>query len=71
MGLYDTHGRPDSKHVHGDGRLRGRMLGSKRGTGSREAGRWLLRSGIIQRVRGGYALDVIRFPSRDSLRHLL
>jgi hypothetical protein len=71
MGLYSTMGRPDPKHVHPDGRLRGRMLGSKRGSGSREAGRWLLRAGIIQRVRGGYALDISRFPTRDSLRHLL
>lgn len=71
MGLYDTHGRPDAKRVHGDGRLRGRMIGSKRGSGSREAGRWLLRAGIIKRVRGGYALDIARYPARDSLRHLL
>ena len=71
MGLYDTHGRPDPKRVHGDGRLRGRMIGSKRGSGSREAGRWLLREGIIKRVRGGYALDTEMYPARDSLRHLL
>ena len=71
MGLYGTHGRPDPRHVHTDGRLRGRMIGSKRGSGSRDAGRWLLRAGIIKRVRGGYALDVDRYPSRDSLRHLL
>lgn len=71
MGLYDTHGRPDPKRVHADGRLRGKMLGSKRGSGSRDAGRWLLRAGIIKRVQGGYALDVGRFPHRDSLRHLL
>ena len=71
MSLYDTQGRPDSARVHSDGRLRGRMLGSKRGTGSPEAGRWLLRAGIVKRVRGGYALDLERFPNRDSLRHLL
>lgn len=71
MGLYSTVGHPDPKRVHADGRLKQRMLGSKRGSGSREAGRWLLRAGIIQRVRGGYALDVGRFPTRDSLRHLL
>lgn len=71
MALYDTHGRPDPKRVHGDGRLKIKMCGSKRGAGSRDAGRWLLRAGIIKRVRGGYALDVARFPTRDSLRHLL
>ena len=71
MALYDTHGRPDAKRVHGDGRLKIKMCGSKRGAGSQDAGRWLLRAGIVKRVRGGYALDVARFPSRDSLRHLL
>lgn len=71
MSLFDTQGRPDNARVHPDGRLRGRMLGSKRGTGSPEAGRWLLRAGIIQRVRGGYALDLDKFPTRDALRHLL
>lgn len=71
MSLYDTHGRPDSKRVHSDGRLRVKMCGSKRGSGSREAGRWLLRVGIVRRVAGGYALDVSKFPHRDSLRHLL
>lgn len=71
MSLYDTQGRPDNTRVHSDGRLRGRMLGSKRGTGSPEAGRWLLRAGIIQRVRGGYAVDLEKFPTRDALRHLL
>jgi hypothetical protein len=71
MGLFDTQGRPDPSRVHSDGRLRGRMIGSKRGSGSPEAGKWLLRAGIIQRVRGGYAIDLERFPTRDSLRHLL
>lgn len=71
MSLYDTQGRPDSKRVHTDGRLKIRMCGSKRGAGSRDAGRWLLREGIIERVRGGYALDLDKFPHRDSLRHLL
>ena len=71
MGLYGTDGRPDSSRVHSDGRLRLRMIGSKRGSGSPEAGKWLLRAGIIQRVRGGYALDVGKYPARDSLRHLL
>lgn len=71
MSLYSTMGKPDPKRVHADGRLKLRMIGSKRGSGSREAGRWLLRAGIIQRVRGGYALDVGRFPTRDSLRYLL
>lgn len=71
MSLYDTQGRPDNQRLHTDGRLRGKMLGSKRGSGSPEAGRWLLREGIVKRVRGGYALDLTRFPNRDSMRHLL
>lgn len=71
MGLYDTRGRPDPKRLHADGRLKIRMIGSKRGSGSRDAGRWLLRAGIIRRVRGGYALDISRYPTRDSLRHYL
>lgn len=69
--LYDTAGRPDRKRVHADGRIKVRMIGSKRGSGSREAGRWLLRQGIIKRVPGGYALNLDHYPNRDSLRHLL
>lgn len=71
MGLYNTLGRPDPKRVQEDGRLKIKMLGSKRGAGSREAGKWLLREGIIQRVQGGYALNVDSYPTRDTLRHLL
>lgn len=71
MSLYNTVGRPDPQRVHPDGRLRLKMIGSKRGSGSREAGIWLLRAGIIQRVKGGYRLDVNRFPTRDSLRSYL
>ena len=71
MGLYSTTGQPDPKRVHEDGRLKIKMCGSKRGAGSRDAGRWLLRAGIIKRVRGGYALDVAKYPHRDTLRYLL
>lgn len=71
MGLYDTKGRPDPQRVHPDGRLKIKMCGSKRGSGSREAGVWLLRVGIIRRVKGGYRLDIDRYPTRDALRHLL
>lgn len=71
MTLYDTLGKPDPTRLHPDGRLRGRMIGSKRGSGSREAGRWLLREGIIKRVQGGYALQLDKYPTRDTLRHLL
>ncbi|MGP1666835.1 MAG: hypothetical protein ACTS5I_13170, partial [Rhodanobacter sp.] len=41
MSLYATNGLPSSKRVHADGRLRVKMCGSKRGAGSRDAGRWL------------------------------
>lgn len=71
MSLYDTRGRPDPSRVHPDGRLKIRMLGSKRGSGGRDAGRWLLQQGIIRRVAGGYALQIDDYPTRDSLRHLL
>lgn len=71
MGLYKTDGRPDPQRVHPGGRLKIRMIGSKRGSGSREAGLWLLQAEIIQRVRGGYRLNVEQYPTRDSLRHLL
>lgn len=71
MSLYGTNGQPSSKHVHADGRLKQKMLGSKRGSGSRDAGRWLLKERIIERVPGGYRLNLALFPNRDSLRHLL
>lgn len=64
MSLYGTNGKPD-------GRLSGRMIGSKRGSGSRDAGRWLLKERIIERVSGGYRLNLRDYPNRDSLRHLL
>jgi hypothetical protein len=71
LGLFDTHGRPDAKKLHPDGRLAGRMIGSKRGSGSRDAGLWLLRERIIEKVPGGYRLNIRDYPTRDSLRHLL
>jgi hypothetical protein len=71
MSLYSTVGFADSKRVHSDGRLKIRMCGSKRGVGSRDAGIWLLREGIIERVRGGYRLNIEKFPTRDSLRSYL
>lgn len=71
MSLFDTRGNPDGKRLHPDGRLKIKMCGSKRGSGSREAGLWLLREGIIRRVRGGYALAVDKYPTRDSLRMYL
>lgn len=71
MGLYATNGKPDPKKLHPDGRLAGRMIGSKRGAGSRDAGRWLLKERIIERVSGGYRLRIDSYPTRDSLKHLL
>jgi hypothetical protein len=47
------------------------MIGSKRGSGSRDAGLWLLRERIIEKVPGGYRLNIRDYPTRDSLRHLL
>lgn len=71
MSLFDTRGNPDGKRLHPDGRLKVRMCGSKRGAGSRDAGRWLLKERIIERVPGGYRLNLAHFPNRDSLKHLL
>lgn len=73
--LYrDSDGRPDPEKVvtEGDkaGWIRGKMLGSKRGSGSREAGLWLLHRGVVRQVAGGYALDIKRFPHRGALRRL-
>src|SRR5690606_2649445 len=70
-GLYTRYGTPDPRQVLmvGDdrGRLRGRRIGSKRGGGSREAGLWLLRKNVVQRVRGGYRFNVDSFPTRAAL----
>lgn len=75
VGLYDAGGYPDRRKVQmvGEdmGRLMVRMPGSKRGGGSREAGLWLLRKGVIVRVRRGYALAVDRFPTVIDVRRLL
>lgn len=70
-GLYDANGNPDRHKVQADGRLKIRMIGSKRGGGSRESGLWLLRQGVIVRVRRGYALAVDRFPNVADVRRLL
>ena len=75
--LYDRTalGAPDPRKVQlsGEslGRLRVRMIGSKRGGGSRDAGVWLLRQGVIQKVAGGYALRLEAFPYRHYLHALL
>jgi len=75
-GLYlDTTGLPDSAQVQTSGEKEGwlkvRMIGSKRGTGSKEAGLWLLHRKVILRAAGGYKLNTKVFPRRESLRVLL
>jgi hypothetical protein len=75
--LYDDMGKPDKDKVQltGDeasiGRLKVRMLSSKRGTGSNEAGLFLLQNRVIQRVQGGYMLNLKHFPHREALRQIL
>jgi hypothetical protein len=74
--LYlDSTGLPDPDRVQTSGEqegwLKGRMLGSKRGTGSKEAGLWLLHHKIILRAAGGYKLNTQHYPRRESLRNLL
>lgn len=74
--LYDGSalGAPDPRKVllSGDsvGRLKVRMIGSKRGGGSREAGVWLLRQGVIVRVAGGYAIRLDLYPYRHYVTAL-
>jgi len=68
--LYDASGAIDPRKVHADGRLRIRVIGSKRGGGNREAGAWLLRQGVIRKATGGYALNVDRFPYRHYVTAL-
>jgi len=68
--LYDGNGEIDPRKVYADGRLRQRMIGSKRGGGSRESGVWLLRQGVIRKVGGGYALNTKMFPSRHYVTAL-
>ena len=68
--LYDASGAIDARKVHADGRLRIRVIGSKRGGGNREAGAWLLRQGVIRKATGGYALNVDRFPYRHYVTAL-
>ena len=69
--LYGRDGAPDSRKVLQDGRLKIRVIGSKRGGGSKEAGRWLLQQGVIVRVAGGYALRLSAFPHRRYVSALL
>lgn len=72
--LYGPDHRPDPDKVimsgPAAGRLRVRMLGSKRGTGSREAGLWLLHKRAILKVEGGHALNLSRLPYSWNLREL-
>jgi len=76
--LYDraAPGAPDGRKVQlagapeAIGRLRVRMIGSKRGGGSRDAGVWLLRQGVIRKVSGGYSLNVAQFPYRHYISAL-
>lgn len=74
--LYDRSalGAPDPRKVQLDGesigRLKIRMIGSKRGGGSREAGVFLIRQGVIRKVAGGYALVIENYPYRHYVSTL-
>lgn len=68
--LYRDDGTVDARKVRADGRIRIRVIGSKRGGGSRDAGVWLLRQGIIRKVAGGYALNVEQYPYRHYVTAL-
>lgn len=68
--LYDELGNVDRRKVNSDGRLKVRMIGSSRGPGSREAGRWLIQRGVIYKVPGGFALNLQHYRTRESLRNL-
>lgn len=72
-GLYNDVGTPNAKLLwltnrpESHGRIRGPVIGSKRGDGSPEALRWLLQHRVLKKMPGGYALNVALFPTRDSL----
>lgn len=70
-GLYGDDGLPSRKQVHADGGLRGRMLGSARDNGNREAGIWLMQKRIILRApNNGRRLNVERYPTRAHLQSI-
>lgn len=73
--LYGPDGQPDGRQVvlSGDNRgwLIAKMLGSKRGAGSRDAGLWLIHNRFILRARGGHVVNLLSFPDRGSLQKLL
>jgi len=75
--LFSDTGLPDPKklqlvgEVNDLGRLRIKVIGSKRGGGSREAGLFLLHHGAIQKVTGGFRFNLKHYPSREALRNLL
>ncbi len=75
--LYDDLGQPDKRKVQlvGEigsiGRLKIRVIGSNRGSGSRDAGLFLLKHNVIKKVSGGYQFRLDSFPTRESLRNLL
>lgn len=76
MSLYTDTGLPDPRRVQllgkpdAIGKVKGEVLGSKRGEGSREALLWLLHRRVLKKVPGGYALNLSAFPRREELRYI-
>lgn len=76
MTLYTDTGLPDPKRVQlrgkaeAYGKIRGEVIGSKRGEGSREALLWLLDKRVLKKIPGGYALNLAAFPRREELRYI-
>ncbi len=75
-GLYTDIGAPNGERLwltnkkESHGRIRGEVIGSKRGGGSNEARLWLLHRRVIVKRPGGYALNIALFPERDDLRYV-
>lgn len=68
--LYRDDGYPNPRMVRPNGWVRVRMLGSKRDTGSADAGEWLIRNRVVKRANNGYVLNLVQYPTRESLKAL-
>lgn len=65
--LYDASGYIDPRKVHASGRdkarIKGQVIGSKRGGGSQAAQQYLIDRGFLGVGRGGYWVNLKRFPT--------
>ncbi len=73
--LYTDTGAINHKRVLLTGDARGmivntKVIGAKRGPGTKEALRWLLDRRVLRKIPGGYALNVDMVPRREDLRYI-